>query len=142
MESGGKSESIGPRGPEQPPRRPLRILIVDDNRDSLLTLGMLCRHEGMDVHMLRRGEEVPAAVAQFVPDVVLLDIGLPDRSGFDLAEELTELYGERRPLLIAVTAYASEIEREMARVSGFHHFIAKPYNPQSLLRRLSVLKPR
>lgn len=142
MESGGKSESIGPRDAEQPPRRPLRILIVDDNRDSLLTLSMLCRHEGMDVHMLRRGEEVPAAVAQFVPDVVLLDIGLPDRSGFDLAEELTELYGERRPLLIAVTAYASETEREMARVSGFHHFIAKPYNPQALLRRLSVLKPR
>jgi len=141
MPSAGQDEGSGPQGPEQPPPRPLRVLIVDDNRDSLLTLGMLCRSEGMDVQMLRRGAEVPAAVAQFVPDVVLLDIGMPDRSGFDVAEELTELYGEHRPLLIAVTAYSSEKEREMARLSGFHHFIAKPYDPQTLLRRLTLLKP-
>jgi len=141
MESGAKDEKSELRG-AGPPRRALRVLIVDDNRDSLVTLGALCRTEGMDVQMLRRGAEVPAAVAQFVPDVILLDIGLPDRSGFDLAEELTEVYGEHRPLLIAVTAYSSEKEREMARLSGFHHFIAKPYDPQSLLRRLSVLKPR
>jgi|SRR5436190_17094645 len=122
--------------------RALRVLIVDDDRDSLLTLGTLCRDEGMHVQMLRRGTEVPPAVAQFVPDVILLDIGLPDRSGFDLAEELTERYGEHRPLLIAVTAYSSEKEREMAKMSGFHYFIAKPYDPQSLIRRLSLLRPR
>jgi DNA-binding response OmpR family regulator len=142
MESRGTDEKSERRSAGQPPRRPLRVLIVDDNRDSLLTLGMLCRSEGMDVQMLRRGAGVPAAVAQFVPDVILLDIGLPDRSGFDIAEELTERYGEHCPLLIAVTAYSSEKEREMARLSGFHHFIAKPYDPQSLLRRLSVLRPR
>jgi DNA-binding response OmpR family regulator len=141
MQSGAKDEESGLHG-AGPPRRALRVLIVDDNRDSLVTLGALCRTEGMDVQMLRRGAEVPAAVAQFVPDVILLDIGLPDRSGFDLAEELTEVYGEHRPLLIAVTAYSSEKEREMARLSGFHHFVAKPYDPQSLLRRLSALKPR
>jgi DNA-binding response OmpR family regulator len=142
METGGKSDDSEPQGAERAPPRPLRVLIVDDNRDSLVTLGALCRSEGMDVQMLRRGEAVPAAVAQFVPDVILLDIGLPDRSGFDVAEELTESYGEHRPLLIAVTAYSSEEEREMARISGFHHFIAKPYDPQSLLRRLSLLKPK
>jgi len=121
---------------------PLRVLIVDDDRDSLLTLAVLCREEGMDVRTLRRGAEVPAAVAQFVPDVILLDIGMPDRSGFDIAEELTERYGEHRPLLIAVTAYSSEQEREMARVSGFHHFVAKPYDPKALLKRLRLLKPK
>ena len=141
MPPAGQDEGSEPQGPGQPPPRPLRVLIVDDNRDSLLTLGMLCRSEGMEVQMLRRGGEVPAAVAQFVPDVILLDIGMPDRSGFDVAEELTEHYGEHRPLLIAVTAYSSEKEREMARLSGFHHFIAKPYDPQTLLRRLILLKP-
>jgi DNA-binding response OmpR family regulator len=139
MEAGDKDVS---KSAEQPLPRRLRVLIVDDDRDTLLTLGVLCRAEGMEVQMLRRGAAVPAAVAQFVPDVILLDIGLPDRSGFDVAEELTERYGEHGPLLIAVTGYASESEREMARVSGFHHFIAKPYDPQSLLRRLSLLKPR
>ena len=139
METGDKDVS---KSAEQPPPRSLRVLIVDDDRDTLVTLGMLCRAEGMDVHMLRRGAAVPAAVAQFVPDVILLDIGLPDRSGFDVAEELTERYGEHRPLMIAVTAYSSEAERQMAREVGFHHFIAKPYDPQTLLRRLTVLRPK
>lgn len=124
------------------PRRPLRVLIVDDDRDSLMTLGELLQSEGMEVHMLRRGAGVPAAVEQFYPDVVLLDIGLPDRSGFDLAEELIGRYGEHAPLLIAVTGYSSEAEREMARDSGFHSFIAKPYDPRTLLRRLSLLRPK
>jgi DNA-binding response OmpR family regulator len=138
MESGRRNSDSERQGP----RAPLRVLIVDDDRDSLLTLGTLCREEGMEVQMLRRGAEVPAAVQQFVPDVILLDIGMPDRSGFDIAEELTERYGEHRPLLIAVTGYSSEKERDMARVSGFHHFIAKPYDPQALVRRLVLLKPK
>lgn len=137
MDTGGRRNSD-----KLSPKRPLRVLIVDDDRDTLLTLGELLGSQGFDVQMLRRGEEVPAKVEQFHPDVVLLDIGLPDRSGFDIAEELSERYGEHAPLLIAVTGYSSEAERKMARESGFHHFIAKPYDPQSLLRRLSLLRPR
>jgi DNA-binding response OmpR family regulator len=138
MENGGrrKSDRAGP------PKGRLRVLIVDDDRDSLLTLGELLRDEGMEVHMLRRGEGVPAAVEQFVPDIVLLDIGLPDRSGFDIAEELSQRHAARAPLLIAVTGYSSEAERAMAKESGFHHFIAKPYDPKALVRRLSLLRPR
>ena len=145
MQSGAKEDpqkqpAAEPESPPQPRR--LRVLVVDDNRDSLFTLSMLCRDEGMEVAMLRGGEAVPTVVEQFKPDVILLDIGLPDRSGFDVAEELTERYGEHRPLMIAVTAYSSEAERQMAREVGFHHFIAKPYDPQTLLRRLTVLKPK
>src|SRR5437899_11812294 len=99
METGDKDVS---KSAEQPPPRALRVLIVDDDRDTLLTLGMLCRAEGMDVQMLRRGAAVPAAVAQLVPDVILIDIVLPDRSGFDAAEDLTERYVEHGPLLIAL----------------------------------------
>jgi len=66
----------------------LRVLIADDERDSLLTLGMLCRGDGMDVRLVRRGKEVPLAAAEFSPDVILLDLGMPDRSGLDIAEEL------------------------------------------------------
>lgn len=136
------------RAPTESPPRPaaqpqrLRVLIADDERDSLVTLGLLCRDAGMEVQLVRRGEEVPAAVANFAPDVVLLDLAMPDRGGLDLAEELTERYGERVPWLIAVTAYASEADRQMAKACGFHDFIAKPYDPQSLLRRLAEIKPR
>lgn len=121
---------------------PLRVLIADDERDSLLTLGMLCRGEGMEVRLVRRGKDVPLAVADFSPDIILLDLGMPDRGGLDIAEELSERYGGARPVLIAVTAFSSERDRQMAKESGFHDFIAKPYDPQTLLRRINSFRRR
>lgn len=130
--------------PSEPVQRaePLRVLIADDERDSLLTLGMLCRGEGMDVRLVRRGKDVPLAVAEFSPDIILLDLGMPDRSGLDIAEELSERYGQSGPVLIAVTAFSSERDRQMAKESGFDDFIAKPYDPQTLLRRINNFRRR
>ncbi|HLQ39209.1 MAG TPA: response regulator [Planctomycetota bacterium] len=127
--------------PASQPQR-LRVLIADDERDTLVTLGLLCRDEGMEVRLVKWGEQVPAAVAEFGPDVVLLDLAMPDRGGLDIAEELINRYGERGPVLIALTAYASESDRKMAKEAGFHDFIAKPYDPPTLLRRLAAIKPR
>jgi DNA-binding response OmpR family regulator len=135
-----RADSERPRVVPQP--RPLRVLIADDERDSLVTLGILCRGEGMEVRLVRQGEQVVAAVADFSPDVVLLDLGMPDRSGLDIAAELSERYSEHGPLLIAVTGYSSEADRRMAKQSGFDDFIAKPYDPQSLLRRLAGITRR
>ncbi|HEY5896501.1 MAG TPA: response regulator [Burkholderiales bacterium] len=118
------------------------MLIVDDERDSLLSLGLLCREEGMEVRLLREAASVEAVVAEFRPDVVLLDIVMPERNGLEIAEELTRRYGERCPVLVAVSAYSDEADRRMARLAGFHEFIAKPYEPQTLIRRLSLLRPR
>ena len=125
-----------------PQARPLRVLVADDERDTLVTLGILCRDAGMQVRLVKWGEDVIPAVREFAPDVILLDLGMPDRGGNDIAEELTETYGESVPTLIAVTGYGSEQDRRMAREAGFHDFIAKPYDPQSLLKRLAVIKPR
>jgi len=125
-----------------PQPRPLRVLIADDERDSLVTLGLLCRDAGLDVRLVKSGGDVSPAVRDFGPDVILLDLGMPDRGGNDIAEELTERYGESVPTLIAVTGHSSEEDRRMARESGFHDFVAKPYDPQSLLRRLATIKPR
>ena len=92
--------------------------------------------------MLRGGKEVPDAVRDFHPDVVLLDIAMPDRSGYDLAEELRERYGKDYPVLIAVTAYSTQAEKNIALRCGFDHFVPKPYDPQALLRLVASLKPR
>ena len=124
------------------PPGPLRVLIVDDDRDSLLTLGLLCRERGMEVRMLRVGADLEDVVAEFRPHVVLLDLVLPDRSGFDIAGELTLRYGNNRPLLVALTAHTSEADRRMALAAGFHEFIAKPYDPARLMRRLAALTPK
>jgi DNA-binding response OmpR family regulator len=125
-----------------PQPRPLRVLIADDERDTLVTLGVLCRDAGMDVRLVKWGADVIPATREFAPDVILLDLGMPDRGGNDIAEELTESYGVEVPTLIAVTGYSSEDDRRMARESGFQDFIAKPYDPQSLLKRLAMIKPR
>jgi DNA-binding response OmpR family regulator len=120
----------------------LRVLIVDDDRDTLLTLGLLCRDAGMYVHLLRKGSEVVDAVSTFRPHVVLLDIVLADGSGLEIAEEVCGRYGEEHPILIAITAYSSDTDRRLAKAAGFQDFIAKPYDPQMLLRRLRSLRPK
>ena len=123
-------------------RQPLRVLIVDDDRDALLTLGLLLREAGMYVHLLRAGAHVMEAVTSFRPDVVVLDLVLPDRSGLEIAEEITLRYGDERPVLIAITAYSSDPDRRLAKAAGFQDFISKPYDPQTLLRRLAALRTR
>jgi DNA-binding response OmpR family regulator len=124
------------------PSQPLRVLIVDDDRDTLLTLGLLLREAGMYVHLLRSGGQVMEAVASFRPDVLVLDLVLPDRSGLEIAEELALRYADERPVLIAITGYSSDADRRLAKAAGFQEFIAKPYDPQALLRRLAALRAR
>jgi DNA-binding response OmpR family regulator len=118
----------------------LRVLIVDDDRDTLLTLGLLCREAGMYVHLLRQGTQVMEAVGTFGPHVIVLDLVMPDSSGLELAEQIRRRYGEESPVLVAVTAFSSDSDRRLAKVAGFQDFIAKPYDPQALLQRIAALR--
>ena len=119
---------------------PLRALIVDDQRDMLMTLGILLRSEGLTVRLGEKGTEVAAAVESFRPDVVLLDIEMPDRSGLEVALELTQRFGERCPVLIAVTGHNTEAARRLIAKSGFHHHVPKPYDFDALLRLVHSIK--
>lgn len=112
--------------------RPLRVFIADDNRDIVMLLGILFRSEGMVVRSTTRGAEVRSAVAEFRPDAVLLDIAMPDRSGLDVALELTRDYGTQCPVLIAVTAHSSEVARRLTAKSGFRHHVGKAVRPGRL----------
>ena len=124
-----------------PPSEALRVLIVDDDRDTLLTLGLLCREAGMYVHLLRQGTRVMEAVGTFGPHIIVLDLVMPDSSGLELAEQIHRRYGEAGPVLVAITAYSSDSDRRLAKAAGFQEFIAKPYDPQALLQRLAALRP-
>ena len=121
--------------------KPIRIVIADDERDTVMTLGVLLRSEGFDVKLAERGSEVAGLVAAMRPQAVLLDIAMPGRSGYDVAEELRRTYAERCPLLVAVTARTSPEDRMQAYASGFRHYFAKPYNAAELVRFLSALTP-
>jgi two-component system, chemotaxis family, CheB/CheR fusion protein len=113
--------------------RPLRVLVVDDNRDTVLTLGILFRSEGIDVRMVQRARDVLPTAHLFQPDVVLLDIGMPDQSGYDVAEDLRKEFGRRLPAIVAVTGYKGLADKCQARASGFDHYVEKPYDPMALL---------
>jgi PAS domain S-box-containing protein len=110
----------------------LRIAIVDDNEDAAATLSMFldaCGHEVTTAHSARQAlERLPA----FAPDVCLLDIGLPGMDGFELARALRAAPATQSAVLIAVTGYAQEKDRQEARGAGFDELFAKPVDLAAL----------
>ena len=123
------------------PRR-YRVLVVDDERDVVMTLGILFRSEGFDVQVVRGGKDVPEAVKRFQPDVVLLDLRMPDRNGYAVAQDLRSTYGRQHPILVAVTARVGDVDKRLAEISGFDHYVTKPYDPQALLSLVASMVGR
>jgi two-component system CheB/CheR fusion protein len=109
-----------------------RILVVDDNRDSADSLSMLLKIMGHDVRTAYDGPEAIESVAQYHPDVVLLDIGLPSMSGYDVARALQESPDRARRVLIAVTGYGQDEDRRRSHEAGFDHHLVKPVDAAAL----------
>ena len=116
--------------------KPLRVVVADDDPDTVLSLRLLLEHEGHTVRGVESGSEALSAVRDFGADVVLLDIGMPGMTGFAVAHTLRERYGSAKPLLIAVTGRNASADRWLARSMGFDHYVAKPYNPNEVLALL------
>ncbi|APA89963.1 PAS domain-containing protein (plasmid) [Paraburkholderia sprentiae WSM5005] len=123
-----------------PGRAPIafRLLVVDDNRDAADSLAMLCESEGHAVRVAYSSAEALEAAPRFMPDVALLDIGLPDIDGYELAKQLRRK-GDTRPLLIAITGYGQTEDRLRAQSAGFDYHFVKPVNIDSLLKLLASL---
>jgi len=117
----------------------LRVLVVDDNRDTMLTLGILLRSEGYIVHLAKNGTEALRYAAAFHPSVALLDLHMPGRSGFDVANELQRRYRSECPVLVAISGHTDAKTRGLAEISGLRHFVAKPYDPKALLQLIDSL---
>jgi CheY-like chemotaxis protein len=117
------------------PRR-LRILVADDERDAVSMLELILRDEGHEVRSVYDGQEVLEAVRSFQPEVVLLDIGMPKLTGYEVARRLRERYGGAL-LLIAVTGWKQGSDRILAQLAGFDHHLAKPYESQALVGLLA-----
>jgi CheY-like chemotaxis protein len=114
----------------------LRVLIADDDPDAVRTLTALLQDEGHEVRGVTGGKQALKAVGEFGADVVLLDIGMPDMTGYDVVEALREAYGSARPALIAITGRADPADKLVARMVGFDHHLAKPYDPRELMKLL------
>ena len=105
---------------------PARILVVDDNVDGADLLAELLNIDGHDTAVAYSGAAALAKAAQFQPAFVFLDIGLPDMSGYQVAAKLRELPGLDKAVLIALTGYGQERDREMAMEAGFNEHVVKP----------------
>ena len=120
--------------------RKLRILVVDDERDMVVTLAALLRDEGHVVDGAYSAQDALTTVKAFDPDVVLLDIALPDGSGYAVAEHLPRRYGDKRPMLIALTGvYARPPHDKLHRIVGCDHFLTKPFAIDEVLRLIAPL---
>ena len=120
--------------------QPRRVLIADDERDSALMLSTLLELEGYEVRTVHGGQEALDLARTFKPHVVLLDIGMPKVTGYDAARRLRQRYGEDCPVLIAVTAWKQASDKILANLAGFDHHVAKPYDPNELIRLLAKLR--
>jgi PAS domain S-box-containing protein len=104
----------------------LRILVVDDNQDAADTLAMLLEASGHEVLVEHSPHRALARAADAAPQVCLLDIGLPDMDGAELARRLRALPETADALLVAVTGYGQESDRARTREAGFDHHLVKP----------------
>ncbi|NNU42928.1 response regulator [Ramlibacter sp. B156] len=117
----GPSASHEPAKPGQ-----LQVLVVDDNTDAAESLGVLLDIEGHAAHIAHTGAEA-LQVAQTRPlDVVFLDIGLPDMTGYDVARRMRMLPGMQKTLLVALTGWGTQDDRQRTRDAGFDRHLTKP----------------
>jgi len=117
-------------------RKRLRIMLVDDNVDAAQTLAALLEGAGHAVHTIHDPRQAPAAAAQEVPDVFILDIGMPDIDGHALARRLREQAALRGATYVALTGYGQASDRASSRAAGFDHHLVKPVDAGQLLALL------
>jgi signal transduction histidine kinase/FixJ family two-component response regulator len=119
-----------------------RVLVVDDNVSAAQSLAMVLKLEGYDVQVAHDGAVVLDATRRFRPEVVLLDIGLPNMDGYELARRLRQEHDLAAgiALLVAVTGYAEDEARRRSQEAGFDHHLVKPIDPDGLLALLSSLE--
>lgn len=129
----GKQEPTTEVGP------PIRILVVDDHKDSADSLGLLLKLLGNDVRIVHDGLAAVEVANEFEPRVVLLDIGLPTLNGYEAAQRIRQQPWGNQAVLIAVTGWGQEVDRQRSKQAGFDHHLVKPVDPDALTRLLATL---
>jgi len=137
--AGSTEATAPPRGGEVPrtaAAHGLRILVVDDNRDNADSMCALLQFLGNEVATFNEGARALESIARAPPDVALLDIGMPNMNGYDVAAEIRRQPFGKNMLLIAMTGWGQEVDRQRSQVSGFDHHLVKPVDIDQLQRLL------
>jgi len=120
----------------------LSVLVVDDNKDAADALVALLSLKGYRASAAYSGAEAIRQADTVRPDVVLLDIGMPETTGFDVARALRDYRRAPKPVIVAVTGASEPSDKLAARMAGFDHYLVKPVELQALITVLEGLPPR
>ena len=129
--------------PNTPPHEKLatmtarRVLVVDDNQDAAESLAMFLKLTGHDTHIAHDGLEAVEKAEQLSPDIILLDIGLPKINGFEAARRIRAQSREKKLVLVALTGWGQDADRQKSREAGFDAHVVKPIDPDALTSLLS-----
>jgi YD repeat-containing protein len=151
LDGGPRTELLGwamdPRQREQPQRSPgptpgdvrRRALVVDDNRDAADLLAELLERAGFEVAVAYDGPGALTAIEAELPEVAILDLGLPGMDGYELAAALRADRRLARLRLVALSGYSADADRKRAERAGFDRHLVKPVNLAALTTTLDAL---
>jgi PAS domain S-box-containing protein len=125
--------------PDLTGERQLRILVVDDNIDAVEILAELLRMFGHLVKVSNDGREALMIAQKFCPDMVMLDIGMPGMTGYEVARAMRKLPKTQQTILAAITGWGAQEDRARTREAGFDHHLTKPVDMKALKKLLSFI---
>ncbi|MYM86917.1 response regulator [Rugamonas sp. FT82W] len=114
--------------------RKMQVLVVDDNRDAADSLALLLELEGFDVRTVYDGAAAVATAAEQLPDMIIMDLGMPGMDGYETAQAIRQRPGAERILMIALTGWGQSDARRRTVEAGFDHHLVKPVELDQILR--------
>lgn len=115
---------------------PDTVLVVDDERSIVLSLEFILRKAGFDVRVAYDGEQALQAIEESVPDLVLLDVSMPKRDGYDVCQTVRANPAWKSIRIVMLTAKGQEIEREKGLALGADDYITKPFSTREVIERV------
>lgn len=128
-----------PKDDSSASRRPMRILVTDDNVDAALTLASLLELYGHDIRVAHDGTQALQIAEQFRPELTFLDIGLPGMSGYDVARKIRQIAGLDQIRIAAISGWGAKEDLARAKDAGFDAHFTKPVAPARLSEFLHTL---
>ncbi|WP_161603323.1 PAS domain S-box protein [Blastopirellula marina] len=119
----------------------LRVLIVDDNKAAATMLKMVVKMLGNEVMTAHDGEQAIAAAVEFSPDIVLMDLGMPKMNGYEAAREIRRQPWGQKMVLVALTGWGQDEDRQRTAEAGFNHHLVKPAEPNDLQKLFATVHP-
>jgi CheY-like chemotaxis protein len=116
-----------------------KVLVTDDNEDAAAALALLLTHMGNEVQIAHNGEEALSVAAQFRPDLILMDVGMPRLDGLEATRRLRKTEWGRRAAIVALTGWGQEADKRRSHEAGADDHLVKPVDPQALEKVLASL---